>query len=89
MATTDQLLLPGVESAQPLRARWESRARYYEATLQIDLLGDWVLTVARGGKHNRLGRLQHTMMVSREAGEREIEKLDRRRCSRGYLRMAD
>ena len=87
MAVIDQLLLPGVESPDPLSVRWESPDRYYSVTLQLDLLGDWVLTVARGGKRNRLGTVQHKLVVSREAGELEIAKLDRRRSSRGYLRV--
>ena len=87
MANTDQLLLPGVESAQPIKIRWESSARYYAVVLELDLLGDWVLTVARGGRRNRLGTVQHKMMANRAAGEREIERLDRRRRARGYLQV--
>lgn len=87
MTSADQLLLPGVESAEPLQVRWESPTRYYAATLRLDLLGDWVLTVARGGKRNRLGAVKHNLMLSREVGEQEIAKIGRRRLTRGYAQL--
>jgi predicted DNA-binding WGR domain protein len=68
-----------------VETRWETATRYYAVVLQQDLLGDWVLTVARGGKRNRLGAVKHKMVSSRVAGELEIEKLDRRRRARGYV----
>lgn len=37
-----------------MHVRWESPSRYYEAVLQRDLLGDWVLSTANGGLRNRL-----------------------------------
>ena len=42
-----------------MHVRWESPSRYYEAVLQRDLLGDWVLSTANGGLRNRLGALRH------------------------------
>lgn len=35
--------------------RWETSTRYYVVLLHRDLLGDWVLTVAHGGRSNNLG----------------------------------
>ena len=39
--------------------RWETSTRYYVVLLHRDLLGDWVLTVAHGGRSNNLGALVH------------------------------
>lgn len=80
-------LPPNLAPAAAVEARWETETRYYAVVLELDLLGDWVLTVARGGRRNRLGKVQHKMMANREAGEREIERLDRRRRARGYLQV--
>ena len=71
----------------PVLTRWESATRYYAVTLQRDLLGDWVLTIARGGKANRLGVVLHKAVASRDAGVLELEVIDRRRRRRGYLRV--
>lgn len=67
--------------------RWESATRYYTAVLHMDLLSDWVLTIARGGKRNRLGRVEHKFVASREQGLAELKALDRKRTRRGYVRL--
>jgi hypothetical protein len=71
----------------PVLMRWESATRYYAVTLQRDLLGDWVLTIARGGRTNRLGAVLHKMVADRDAGALVLEVIDRRRRKRGYLRV--
>ena len=70
-----------------MRVRWETRTRYYEVRLVRDLLQDWVLIVARGGKTNRLGALR-TLFVSSEAeGMKIIETMEKVRIRRGYVRV--
>ena len=67
-----------------MRIRWESATRYYEAILQQDLLGDWVLSTARGGLRNRLGALRHLALPSRDAVVNEVASLHKLRLRRGY-----
>jgi hypothetical protein len=70
-----------------MRVRWETSTRYYEVRLVRDLLQDWVLIVARGGKTNRLGALR-TLFVSSEAeGMKIIEAMEKVRIRRGYVRV--
>ncbi len=70
-----------------MRVRWETSNRYYEVRLVRDLLQDWVLIVARGGKTNRLGALR-TLFVSSEAeGMKIIETMEKVRIRRGYVRV--
>ena len=62
-----------------MHVRWESASRYYEAVLQQDLLGDWVLSTARGGMRNRLGAIRHLALPSREAAVKEVTSLHKLR----------
>lgn len=71
-----------------MRVRWESVTRYYEAILQQDLLGDWVLSTAHGGLRNRLGALKHRAFPSKEDAVTGLRELDKRRLKRGYVRQA-
>ena len=68
-----------------MHVRWESPSRYYEAVLQRDLLGDWVLSTANGGLRNRLGALRHLALPSRDAAVKELASLHKLRLRRGYL----
>ena len=67
-----------------MHLRWESASRYYEAVLQQDLLGDWVLSTARGGLRNRLGAIRHLALTSKEAAVKEVTSLHKLRLRRGY-----
>ena len=67
-----------------MHLRWESASRYYEAALLQDLLGDWVLSTARGGLRNRLGALRHLALPSMEAAIKEVTRLHKLRLRRGY-----
>lgn len=67
-----------------MHIRWESATRYYEAILQQDLLGDWVLSTAHGGLRNRLGALRHQAFSSQAAAVKRLTELDKRRLKRGY-----
>lgn len=71
-----------------MRIRWESHSRYYEAVLQQDLLGDWVLSTANGGLRNRLGALRHLALPSRDAAVKALTSLHKLRLRRGYRLVA-
>lgn len=71
-----------------MHVRWESPSRYYEAVLQRDLLGDWVLSTANGGLRNRLGALRHLALPSRDAAVKELASLHKLRLRRGYRLVA-
>ena len=71
-----------------MHLRWESASRYYEAALLQDLLGDWVLSTARGGLRNRLGALRHLALPSRDAAVKELASLHTLRLRRGYRLVA-
>jgi hypothetical protein len=40
-------------------ARFETKVRYYKIYLQQDLLDDWVVTCAYGGKDSNRGQVKH------------------------------
>lgn len=65
--------------------RWETSTRYYVVLLHRDLLGDWVLTVAHGGRSNNLGALVHRAVGSREAGIVALENIAKTRKRHGYI----
>jgi hypothetical protein len=64
--------------------RWESETRYYTVVLHRDLLEDWVLTIAHGGRGNRLGALMHRAVTSKEAGLEEMKAISKTRKKHGY-----
>lgn len=51
-----------------MHVRWESASRYYEAVLQQDLLGDWVLSTARGEPAQPPGRHQASGLAFKGSG---------------------
>ena len=69
------------------RARWEKGTRFYEALVERDLLGDWVLTLVWGRRGSSLGRVQHRPHPSAIAAHEAVEKVARRRAHRGYARI--
>ena len=71
-----------------LCARWESKTRYYKATLSQDLFGDWTLVHAWGGKTNRLGHYHVAYVPSYAAGLDSLARLHQLRCRRGYHNIA-
>lgn len=70
-----------------LLARWESPHRYYVAKVHADIFGEWVISVARGGRRNNLGATFTKPVESKEAGERALERIDVVRRRRGYVRV--
>ncbi len=70
-----------------LYARWESPHRYFVAKVHADIFGEWVISVARGGRRNNLGAPFTKPVESIEAGERALERIDVVRRRRGYVRI--
>jgi len=77
----------GLAASSYLYARWESPHRYYVAKVHEDIFGDWVISVARGGRRNNLGATFTTPLDSKEAGDRVVERIDQIRRRRGYVRV--
>jgi hypothetical protein len=78
-----------IESAAnpSLYARWESPHRYYVVKVHEDIFGEWVISVARGGRRNNLGATFTKPVGSKEAGERAVGRIDVVRRRRGYVRV--
>lgn len=69
------------------RARWEKGTRFYEALVERDLFGDWVLTLVWGRRGSALGRVQHRPHLSVAAVHDALRRVARRRQGRGYARV--
>ena len=67
-----------------IRIRWEKPLRYYEAHLQQDLWGSWVLTCVWGRIGTALGRVVHTPCASYQEGLDKLTTIAKRRTRRGY-----
>ncbi len=59
--------------------------RYYQASLVLDLFGDWTLVCAWGGLGSMRGDYSITGVLSYEEGLRKIDELDAYRQKRGYV----
>jgi len=68
----------------PMRLHFASDARVYAAELIRDLLGDWVVTQAWGGKFSHRGGGRTVLVADEEAGFRLLQKIVKRREKRGY-----
>ena len=67
-------------------ARWERKdGRYYIADVEQDLLGDWIVVRAWGGKLNK-GRLSRTPVSTLEEGREALLEIEQRRLKHGYTR---
>jgi hypothetical protein len=64
--------------------RWESARRYYKAHLFEDLLGDWVVVRAWGGKFNRLGGTSTEQVGGVEEGRALLKQISAEREKRRY-----
>ncbi|MDK2126490.1 WGR domain-containing protein [Parachitinimonas caeni] len=64
--------------------RWETSERYYLAILQPDLLGDWGVYQAWGGKNSRRGNSLFKPVCTREEGDLLLNNIHRRRIKHGY-----
>lgn len=70
-----------------VKARWETANRYYVAVLQVDLLGDWIVTTANGSRKSRLGNVRTKYVETMEQGLRLIESIHKTRIRHGYKRV--
>lgn len=69
--------------------RWETPYRYYAARLHRDLLGDWILECAWGGKQNNLGGSDTTALACEADGHKAITDLHIRRLAHRYDLVED
>lgn len=67
--------------------RWEKGGRYYTAFVQQDLFEGWVVTHIWGRKGTRLGKVRNVPCEDEARGRIRLEKIDRKRLSRGYRRV--
>jgi predicted DNA-binding WGR domain protein len=66
------------------RARWEKGTRFYEALIERDLFGDWVLTLVWGRRGSALGRVRHRVQPSVATAHDALRTVSQRRERRGY-----
>ena len=64
--------------------RWLSDTRYYSAVLERDLLGDWTVHIAHGGRRNRLGSVRTHVVHDQAEGEQFIASIHKVRVRHGY-----
>ncbi|MDM0029091.1 WGR domain-containing protein [Variovorax saccharolyticus] len=66
--------------------RWENPAerRYYQATVQQNLFGDWELVRIWGGIGSARGRLTATPLCAASEGQGALAQIATRRAHRGY-----
>jgi hypothetical protein len=65
-----------------LRFENKENGRFYYVDTKLDLLGDLVLTVIRGGKNSMV--LRHYGFNDSDVINKEIEKMKRLRIKHGY-----
>lgn len=73
-----------MDITQWICARWERDSRYYEATLQQDLWGEWIVTLEWGSIGKRNGRRITRPCPTRDEGLLCLESIGQRRRKRGY-----
>jgi predicted DNA-binding WGR domain protein len=71
-------------SEPPLRLRWEKDTRYYEAHVEPDLWGGWVLTRIWGRRGTALGQMRRAPCDSYGQALDALEDVGKRREKRGY-----
>jgi predicted DNA-binding WGR domain protein len=72
------------EVPPPLRFRWEKGTRYYEAHLEQDLWGGWMLTRVWGRRNSPMGRINPVSCQSHEEALRKLARVMKQREQRGY-----
>jgi predicted DNA-binding WGR domain protein len=68
----------------PLRVRWEKDSRYYEAHVEQDLWGEWVLTRIWGRRGTPMGQMRRVPCASYTDALEKLESLRKQRERRGY-----
>lgn len=67
-----------------MKARWQSKTKFYGAYLQRDLFKDWNLTLIWGSLNSRLGNSKNHIFDTQSDALKYIEKIHKRRQQRGY-----
>lgn len=73
--------LPG---EAPLRLRWEKDTRYYEAHIEPDLWGGWVLTRIWGRRGTPMGQVRRAPCGSYAEAVGKLVAVTKQRERRGY-----
>lgn len=71
-----------------IKRRWEKDTRYYEAHLQQDLWGDWIVTKVWGKKGSRLGRMVDVQVKTHKCGLKQLNSIQKKRIKRGYKKCS-
>lgn len=69
-------------------ARFEKGSRYYELTLQRDLLSDWILVASNGRIQSKLGQTRTLAFPSYEEALKQFSSMAKTRYQRGYQTTA-
>lgn len=72
------------ETEQWLTSRWEKATRYYEAHVQQDLWGEWLVVRTWGGKGSRRGGIKAELCATRKEACARFERIAQLRQRRGY-----
>jgi predicted DNA-binding WGR domain protein len=83
------LLPPVIKVAQWYHLRWHKGTRFYEAILQQDLWGDWVLTRRWGRRGSKTGKSMAMPCASYEQGLQLLGEVIERRSNRGYTAVTE
>jgi predicted DNA-binding WGR domain protein len=79
---------PDLAAETPLRVRWEKDSRYYEAHVERDLWGDWVLTRVWGRRGTALGQIRRAPCASYADALEKLQGLGVQRERRGYTAVS-
>jgi len=73
-----------LKTTNNLYRRWERNTRYYEARLQRDLFGDWILIKVWGQINSPRGRIMNSICNNYIEGQEKLITLSKIREKRGY-----
>ena len=69
---------------EQVRLRWEKDTRYYEAHVEQDLWGGWVLTRIWGRRGTAMGQVRRAPCETYEEAVEKLAGIEKRRLKRGY-----
>lgn len=64
--------------------RWQTPQRYYRVESYRDLLGQLVVAVANGGRHNNLGQLRIIPVEDEKERDQLLKRLSKERRQHHY-----
>jgi predicted DNA-binding WGR domain protein len=70
---------------ESFRLRWEKETRYYEAHVEPDLWGGWVLTRIWGRRGTPRGQLRRVPCGSYAEALQKLAQVQKQRARRGYI----